>query len=225
MKTRKVIILLFIASMLLGCAAFPSSILPPNEVRDAFLDVLLGGELRFRGCNYRSPTGEFAEYIKLSEIFAAAEEPYYKHAIRRFAIVDMNGDGQPEVVLEIGAYYDKIILFYEEEIVYGFEYMKRSMMLLKTDGTFCLAGGVDNYYGRLHFSKGEIELEFTGYYQFSPENPRFFIGVDRVSEIEYKKFDDSQMQKEDIEWHPYINETITEHFPLVWSIYGGTGKT
>ena len=81
------------------------------------------------------------------------DELYANH----FMIVDMDGDGKNEIVLE---YYQgtKHILRYENGEVYGYQFGPRGMLTISVDGIFDSSDGAqDNYFFRL------TELNKDGY--------------------------------------------------------------
>lgn len=70
----------------------------------------------------------------------------------RFAVVDLDGNGAPEVILEIEDYYGFVILRYREGDVYGNIVGYRSMYNLKENGLFFASGGSeDDLYGKMYF--------------------------------------------------------------------------
>ena len=88
--------------------------------------------------------------------------------VDKFTIVDLDGDGENEVVLWIlyngDSYYGFEVLHYQEETVYGNTFTYRAFYDLKVDGTFWWSGGAANSgIGRLTFTEDgrAVREEFT----------------------------------------------------------------
>ena len=76
-----------------------------------------------------------------------------------FAVVDMDGDGVFEVVLENKDNSDRLVLFCGryETVVYSYACVFRGMLHLKVDGTFSGSGGAAyNTLSRLFFGSGSV---------------------------------------------------------------------
>jgi len=120
------------------------------------------------------------------------ESPFYENYsspvyindlnIRQFALVDMDGDSIPELVLNDTSNGDSFVLVPDGAGVYGKKYSYRAMKNLKKDGTFDWSNSAfDSGTGRLHLS---------GPYQ-------------RMISIA-----DLQDTKEDVVWHELTIENI-----------------
>lgn len=123
-----------------------------------------------------------------------------------FAVVDMDGDGEIEVVLT-GAYGDILVLHNEDGTVYGFSFIFRNMYYIKTDGTFSW-----NDMGLNGLVYGISKLGFVGpEYRWNElchveddgtDNFSYFVGNKAVTESEYDAFI-STVSQEEIEWYPF----------------------
>lgn len=83
-----------------------------------------------------------------------SDEDWVTAKITKFTIIDLDGNGENEIVLWIQANedldYGFEILYYQDQEVYGFTLPYRGFLELKTDGTFDTAGGIEDsedYYG------------------------------------------------------------------------------
>jgi hypothetical protein len=122
----------------------------------------------------------------------------------RFAIVDIDGDGITEIILEIAPTSQKLIL---RSNYYGWisanSFYNRAMLHLKVDGTFLSSGGASSgAVGRLCYSGAEAEpeilfawgiLEGETYYEFNLQGEE--------AEIALQEF----FEKEDVEWFPFAD--------------------
>jgi len=154
------------------------------------------------------------KYTLLSELLDYwSGEEHLNWKVNKFTIVDMDGDGVPEVVTEVSMGGERLVFHYENGEIYSFSFVYRGMNLLKKDGTFLSSGGA----GCTHFYK----LKFIdGIYQ-EIEIASFCDGIDRInskpaSEDEILSFFDKQYEKEDVEWHPYSEKTIAKDFAAAW---------
>jgi len=91
----------------------------------------------------------------------------------RYTVLDMDGDGQEELVVEftgIGSLPRLVLGRFDGEI-YGFIYYIRQMNAIKQDGTFYYSGGIGNRgWGRLRRDGGEwVTEELEGDYSDAPD--------------------------------------------------------
>lgn len=78
--------------------------------------------------------------------------------IQSWCQVDMDADGEQEVILQTGT-GNEIVLTYKDGKVYSYAFPFRGMKNIKTDGTFESSGSAsDTYIGRLKFNNGEVLL-------------------------------------------------------------------
>ncbi len=142
-------------------------------------------------------------------------DPYMK--VWNFAIVDLDGDGIEEIMLELygvsrdmGGY---IIFHKENEKVLAYKSTNyRTFWFLKEDGTYTYsswAGNNDGYAKVLGFDEtGYYEDKYT--YVIDNHEGGFEYVVDHkgVTEEDFKKAVAIQNNKKDIIWHEFNNENI-----------------
>lgn len=162
-------------------------------LREEYKAILLGEE-DFVAIDFRD--GDRS--VNVENIGEVVSDEDLAAEVTKFAIIDLDGNGENEIVLWIQIYGDRVfgyeILFYQDQKVYGFTLPARGFMSPKTDGTFDTAGGIedsDDYYG---------------------------VGRLIISEKSYKIVDasdsGSQLSKEDLGWYdltPEIVETIYQN--------------
>ncbi|MCL1858765.1 MAG: hypothetical protein FWF92_05980 [Oscillospiraceae bacterium] len=159
--------------------------------------------------------------------FAYNDDDYDCFKVNFFTVIDMDGDNIPEVVLETSMIGDIIVLYYYDGIIYGYTCPYRGMLRLKKDGTFEFSSGAaDNGKGQLEFSSGkckkiEIWREiWNNDYDFNSHTNiytcEWYIYGQKVSEEEFDLFVNEQYEKEDVEWHEFNEDTISEDFVIVW---------
>lgn len=84
--------------------------------------------------------------------------------VKKFTIIDLDGNGENEIVLWIevidGSDFGFEILFYKDQEVCGVTLPYRALLELKTDGTFSYSGGMeDSGIGRLQLSERGYTIE------------------------------------------------------------------
>jgi len=128
----------------------------------------------------------------------------------RFTIVDMDGDGIPEVALEHDPGIVRV-LHYERGTVYGFSFDFRAMSGIKKDGSFEWSNGAFNSgVGRQKF-----DGTFTDFFHIAeaveePDgyNGNCYIYYNSVAEQQFQDFMTAYWQKEDPEWKPFTTQNV-----------------
>ena len=146
--------------------------------------------------------------IKLNEFLGPDFE------VTRFAVIDMDGDDVPEIIVESTIY--NTILHYIDGEVYCYNFVHRGMKSIKTDGTFNFSSGAsDSGYGRIRFTTDTYAIEVLGYSESNWENNNqmisFFIDNKSVTEEEFLSFANEQNSKEDVSWFDFNQENMNEH--------------
>lgn len=149
--------------------------------------------------------------------FLANQELYkVNFEIANYAVLDMDGDNIPEVVLELTAngfpeFYE--ILHYTDGKIYGYIQVSRGLKQLKTDGTFLYSSGAfDNGYGKMIFNLDSFNTEILGYVKPNQDSTAilsYLINNNPVSEAEYNSFKDTQTGKTDVDWYKFSQENIS----------------
>ena len=184
-----------------------------NAAMDAYGQVLRNEEKIY------FPTQELHEEqdseMLLIEYFI--KEQYYDpvFGVFNFTIVEMDGDGMPEVIVEWEANGLRVVLHYNDGIVYGHIFPYKSMTIIKKDGTFDWMQGAAN--------GGIAMLEFTGRYcelvdlficdstQYDESDLLLINGVSVSLEEWYSTFSNWR-ELEDVEWHELNDENIAAYF-------------
>lgn len=135
--------------------------------------------------------------------------------VTHFSVVDMDGGGMPELVLEIDSDRGYEVLHYENRKVYGASFVYRGMEGLKTDGTFTSSGGcADNGYEKLRFVGSKCETEDIGHEESSITDRNgyptelYYINNKHVTKESYASFDKEQRGKQDAAWQEYTEQNI-----------------
>jgi len=133
----------------------------------------------------------------------------------RFAVLDLNGDETPEVVIELSDEYPYFyeVLHYEDGNVYERVFALREFNDLKEDGTFSWAASAGNSgYARLRFNGPEFDLDSFAYTAAEIDGDTvtqsYFLYNEPVSQEEYEAFVMSELEKPAAPWLEYTQENI-----------------
>jgi hypothetical protein len=147
----------------------------------------------------------------LNQLLSSGSETF---RILNFSVLDMDGDGTPEVVMQycLSAdcpYPDYVeVLHYNNGTIYGYNFSYRGLYGLKDDGTFCWSNGSDdNGCAKLRFTSNAYEYDNLGYTK--PNVPTsYFVNNQPVNESEYNDFINNQDNKKDVTWLDFTDENI-----------------
>ena len=193
-KKRK--ISLIVTSLLLLCITLtscghttdsdPSPGIEKNQT-DMICGVLLG-KIPF----INSETGHC---IYIDDITLLADENF-ENALKpvSFAFIDIDSDGNDEAIVSLESEWDgyRMILHYNQEVVYGYGFSARWLQDVFTDGSFLMSGGAsDEEVFRITFSGKEAtvtecstnisDLEFfSSWIDFTEKNIRSFLSKKNV---------------------------------------------
>ena len=178
---------------------------PAQTARAAFT-AFLKGETTFRDLN----TGRVIDRAHIREASGDGGEP------TRYAVLDMDGDGVPELLFQVGNYGDwTLVLHVQGGEMTGEAFYCRSMGNLKEDGTFDFSSGAaDNGTGRLRFTDSGFEVEeLTRQYPSDEDWEEIYLVDGReVSQDVYEAAVERQEAKGEPDWHP-ISEAGIEDLP------------
>ena len=137
----------------------------------------------------------------------------------RFAVVDMDGDGMPEIVLELTSGFDGAfeVLHYEEGTVFGFNHSYRGLLGLTSNGIYegSNGAGVSGFF-RSSFKKDTYSEEALGYTEYADDGrTTYHIGKEIVSEERYDEFLEgmwTHARENEAVWHEYTDAGVASVF-------------
>ncbi len=156
----------------------------PVGMEESYRAILLGeGDF----CDYNDKDRRInIENIK--EVVTESEGVTAK--VTKFTIIDLDGNGENEIVLwvEVNDHMDWgfVILYFQDQEVYGYPLWYRAFQDLKTDGTFYSSGGTGNRGIR------RLKLSENGF------------TVEEVSDSEAESY----ASKPDVEWYDLTPENV-----------------
>lgn len=168
------------------------SVYPPvlssgeQKALEDFLPVLTGKEPLI-------PDWNDGEKVLLTDWFKemlSSEFGELPSVFTAFALCDLDGDGERELILWIDGYGGcYTILHREKGVFYGTYRSVRQFQELQTDGIYASTGGMGNRsYCRASFEDGKLlekELGYTRYYG-EDDLVHYFVGEKEVSEAEFE---------------------------------------
>jgi len=123
-----------------------------------------------------------AGFMTLSEL-CDPEGPYRAFS---FSVVEMYGDGEPVVVVNVG---DQLLLRYydDTELVYGWLFDSRAMQMIRKNGVFHASGGASvGEYCRLAFDNLQYEVVILA--EYDEEEGKYVLMGKVVSKEEFDAF-------------------------------------
>ena len=122
--------------------------------------------------------------------------------IQSWCQVDIDSDGEKEVVLKTGT-GNEIVLTYKAGKVYSYAFPFRGTKNIKTDGTFESTGSAsDTYIGRLKFDNGECYYsEICAADSSNEKSPIYRINNKKTTKEKVDDFLKKQNQKENVVWN------------------------
>lgn len=165
-----------------------------------------------------------------SSIYFSPDSPYA--AVSRFAPVDLDGDGQTEVVVQIidaaGDMGGYLMLYWNGYYIHGYKVSYQWFETLKADGTFTFTDNVGVGWGvadpLFHYERdargerGGFHTNHILWQEPRDEPSKWFIGRKRVSERAYNAALEEFYAKPDAVWYDHSPEAVAQAFP------GGTGQ-
>ena len=175
---------------------------------EAFMKVLLN-EIPFLYTD-QNRSIVFSDTVLLSEVTDDAQSA---EAPSQVAVVDMDGDGSPEIVFQKSNYKGYIVFRYSEGTVYGHDVSFRALAGLKNDGSYrASSSATDTSFGKMRFLKNYYDTEV---FAFSVgQSPTNYYIVDNA--VEKDAFDELWTAHEnlpDAEWHEFASDTLKEWLP------------
>lgn len=161
------------------------------------------------------------ENINLNQLsLAVASDDSDMVNVSQFAVLDLDGDGTEELVLQLKVYdedgYAFVILHHQDDVIYGHTIWRRGFRYLKADGSFFFSSGAaDNGWGTLQFD-GEILtiIEKARSRSYYDDDNNFFIEyfVDGTSVTEggFTSAEYAFWAKPDVTWFDFVSDNLDE---------------
>ena len=132
--------------------------------------------------------------------------------ITRFALLDMDGDGTDELVLNIDYSGDEeyVVLTCFDGAVYANQVVHRGFLTPKADGTVAWSNGAfDNGYARFRFENGVLVYDDFAVMIDNGSSVTYTLNGENVSEEDYNAFTVEQDAKDDLAWTDFTVEAVS----------------
>lgn len=142
----------------------------------------------------------------------------------QFAILDLDGDDVPEIVLAIEDYMGFVVLRYHEGKVFGWFLGYRSMHGLKADGSFWQSGSAfESYISKLFFIGNMISFDVNMQRLENAVEISYYLHDVPVDEVEWETYYQTYEEKADAEWHEFSEEAVEKYVVTNSEIIGLDG--
>ena len=132
--------------------------------------------------------------------------------ITRFALLDLDGDGADELVLNIDYSGDEeyVVLTCFDGAVYANQVVHRGFLTPKADGTVAWSNGAfDNGYARFRFENGVLVYDdFAAVSSDDSGSVTYTLNGESVSEEDFDAFIAEQNAKDDLAWTAFSVDAI-----------------
>ena len=196
-------------------------------VRDMYIAVLQNNAEFFEHTNIINSYLQRIDESKNQGVYVKLSESLYMRAgfpleIERFTLVYVENSDIPAVVLHLrDTGGERLLLHYDNGMVYGYNFSYRGLFLLKRDGTAWSSGGTIGGSIRLRFYAGFIESVAVSIADFHAGDltipPIFYVYGEEVSEDVFRAIRDAHNDKEDAPWYAFSAESIAVDFALAWN--------
>ena len=132
--------------------------------------------------------------------------------ITRFALLDLDGDGTDELVLNIDYSSDEeyVVLTCFDGAVYANQVVHRGFLTPKADGTVAWSNGAfDNGYARFRFENGVLVYDdFAAVSSDGSGSVTYTLNGESVSEEDFDAFIAEQNAKDDLAWTAFSVDVV-----------------
>jgi hypothetical protein len=133
--------------------------------------------------------------------------------VTKFAIVDLENDDMPEVILWLTVNnnddFGFAVLRYQDGVVYGYTLPYRAFMDLKDDGTFSFSSGAADYgFGTAGFTKEGYTVKKISYSEsaYDANNNQvisYFVNNESAAKEDFLSAIDKQNEKVGAAWYDF----------------------
>lgn len=187
-----------------------------SPVAAAFEDALLSRS-KFPCADSGMP-----EEIYLSDLVAADTDDT---SPAQFAVVDMNGDGVPEVVYQRSNYIGFVVLRYEAGQIYGYSIPYRGLLELKQDGSYSASSSAfASIVGKMRFLGDTYETDVK-LSSVEADASHFYLHEEEVDEATFRQHMDEYESREAATWFAFTETDVTEQLAAHFAAQTGDGTS
>lgn len=187
----------------------------PESHMGAYLSVLQN-KSKF----YSSDTKEELDITQLNQ--AVSSDSSVTAEVKKFAVVDLDKDNVPEVILSLAVnnddYFGFEVLRYQDGVVNGYTLWYRSFMELKEDGTFSFSGGASDYgFGTIKFTEDGYTIDKITYCESGADTSNnetisYYVNGESATQEEFQSAISKQDEKPGVTWYDFTDDSIKTLF-------------
>ena len=139
-------------------------------------------------------------------------------SIVQFAVVDLDQDGSPEVILSESNSLGFEILKDISGTVYGYNFTYRSFTQLKTDGTFSFSSGAnDSGFGTMSCTVAACSINQITYSESIPtsrdgaETVSYYVNQNTATQDQFNAAMASEQAKPDVTWYDFTPASMNSY--------------
>lgn len=177
---------------------------PNNQM---FLDIsklfmpIINDQQSFCVADYNIPDG--VSHYYLSDFLTKRQD-----TVKRYTLIDMDGDNQEELIMELVREEDKLIIRKDESSFIGFHFGLRGMYRINLDGSFLWNTKAGKIFGcsKLQFNGNEYNEIELWRVELNEDNTTFEYFVDGKS-VSEEYFNSKAVESDEIVWHQWEDNT------------------
>ena len=187
---------------------------PPNAQLGNLYDDFFAGNVTATANLINACVEASTASFRVPDVYAAsgADGSDMDWTIKRFALLDLDGDGADELVLNIdfSGEEEYVILTCYDGAVYANQVVHRGFLTPKADGTVAWSNGAfDNGASRARFENGVLVYEdFASMSEGSDGNAVYTLNGESIDEAAYSAFLDEQAAKDDLAWTEFSVDAV-----------------
>ena len=217
---RTLLAALTLALLLTACGQQPGDASPdpndtppdaqPGNLYDDFFAGNVSATANLINAGVEASTASF----RAPDVYAAsgADGSDMDWTIKRFALLDLDGDGSDELVLAIdySGIEEYVVLTCYGGTVYANQVVYRGFLTPKADGTVAWSNGAfNNGYARFRFENGVLVYDdFAAMIDNGSGSVTYTLNGESVSEEDYDAFTAEQDAKDDLAWTDFTVEAV-----------------
>ena len=187
---------------------------PPNAQLGNLYDDFFAGNVTATANLINAGVEASTASFRVPDVYAAsgADGSDMDWTITRFALLDLDGDGADELVLNIDYSGDEeyVVLTCFDGAVYANQVVHRGFLTPKADGTVAWSNGAfDNGYARFRFENGVLVYDdFAAVSSDDSGSVTYTLNGESVSEEDFDAFIAEQNAKDDLAWTAFSVDAI-----------------
>ena len=187
---------------------------PPNAQLGNLYDDFFAGNVTATANLINAGVEASTASFRVPDVYAAsgADGSDMDWTITRFALLDLDGDGADELVLNIDYSGDEeyVVLTCYDGTVYANQVVYRGFLTPKADGTVAWSNGAfDNGYARFRFENGVLVYDdFAAVSSDDSGSVTYTLNGESVSEEDFDAFIAEQNAKDDLAWTAFSVDAV-----------------